>query len=290
MESGGGLSDEGWERLRHLLPSDPPRGGRWRDHRSVIDAVAWKVRGNNAWRDLPEWFGPCQTVFGRFRRWARDGTWERILTELQAQADAVGDIDWLVGVDSTTVRARQHAAGARKKGAPAGESADHALGRSRGGLTTKVHLAPDGRCRPLSLVVAALVVAAGHRHDPLFFEAVVNGIRVPRIGPGRPRTRPERVSADRAYSSRAIRAHLRERGVTAVIPQPADQVANRKRRGSRGGRPPAYDRQAYKHRNTVERCVNRLKQWRGIAVRTEKPAVHYLAALRVPAIFLWLKP
>lgn len=116
MESRGGLSDEGWERIRRLLPPDPPRGGRWRDHRVIIDAVAWKYRGNNAWQDLPERFGPWQTVFNRFRRWAKDGTWQRILTELQAQADAAGDIDWLVSVDFTTVRAHQHAAGARKKG------------------------------------------------------------------------------------------------------------------------------------------------------------------------------
>ncbi|MFE2586387.1 IS5 family transposase [Streptomyces sp. NPDC059378] len=284
MESRGGLSDEGWERIRRLLPPDPPRGGRWRDHRVIIDAVAWKYRGNNAWRDLPERFGPWQTVFNRFRRWAKDGTWQRILTELQAQADAAGDIDWLVSVDSTTVRAHQHAAGARKKGAPAGEPDDHALGRSRGGLTTKVHLAADGRCRPLSLLVAA-----GHRHDSLYFEAVMASIRVPRIGNGRPRTRPASVSADRAYSSRAIRSYLRRRGITTVIPEPADQIANRKRRGSRGGRPPSFDRQAYKHRNTVERCINRLKQWRGIAMRTDKLAVHYLAALQVAAIFLWVR-
>lgn len=115
------------------------------------------------------------------------------------------------------------------------------------------------------------------------------GVRVPRIGNGRPRTRPDSVSADRAYSSRAIRTHLRRRGITAVIPEPADQIANRKRRGSRGGRPPGFDRQAYKHRNTVERCINRLKQWRGIAMRTDKLAVHYLAALHVAAIFLWTR-
>ncbi|GED82977.1 hypothetical protein TNCT6_00620 [Streptomyces sp. 6-11-2] len=97
------------------------------------------------------------------------------------------------------------------------------------------------------------------------------------------------MSADRAYSSRAIRTHLRGRGITAVIPEPADQIANRKRRGSRGGRPPSFDRQAYKHRNTVERCINRLKQWRGIAMRTDKLAVHYLAALQVAAISLWVR-
>lgn len=87
------------------------------------------------------------------------------------------------------------------------------------------------------------------------------------------------VLADKAYSSRAIREQLRRRGVRAVIPQPADQAANRKRRGRRGGRPPAFDREAYKQRNTVERCFNRLKQWRGLATRYEKTATTYLAGL-----------
>lgn len=95
------------------------------------------------------------------------------------------------------------------------------------------------------------------------------------------------VLADKAYSSRAIREHLRKRGIRAVIPVPADQRGHRLRRGSRGGRPPTFDREAYKQRNTIERCINRLKQWRGIATRYEKTATIYLAGLHVVGIFLW---
>lgn len=95
------------------------------------------------------------------------------------------------------------------------------------------------------------------------------------------------VLADKAYSSRAIRRHLWWRGIQAVIPQPADQAANRKRLGSRGGRPPGFDCQAYKQRNTVERCINKLKQWRGIATRYGKTATIYLAGLHVAVIFIW---
>ena len=95
------------------------------------------------------------------------------------------------------------------------------------------------------------------------------------------------VLADEAYSSRAIREHLRKRGIQAVIPVPADQRNHRLRRGSRGGRPPAFDREIYKQRNTVERCINRLKQWRGIATRYEKTATIYLAGLHIAGIFLW---
>lgn len=104
------------------------------------------------------------------------------------------------------------------------------------------------------------------------------GIRIPRSGLGRPRTRPAVVLADRAYSSRAIRGHLRRRGIRAVIPQPADQIGHRLRRGRTGGRPPGFDAETYKERNTVERCIARLKQWRGLAMRTDKLAIAYQAA------------
>lgn len=104
---------------------------------------------------------------------------------------------------------------------------------------------------------------------------------------GRPRTTPDVVLADKTYSSRAIRDHLRRRGVRAVIPQPSDQVANRKKRGRLGGRPPTFDREAYKQRNTVERCSTRLKQWLGLATRYDKTATIDLAGLHIAAIFIW---
>jgi transposase len=129
------------------------------------------------------------------------------------------------------------------------------------------------------------VLTAGQAGDAPAFTQVIARLRVPRRQ-GRPRTRPDIVLADKAYSSRAIREHLRTRGIRAVIPQPADQIAHRKRRGRLGGRPPALDRQACRQRNTVERCINRLKQWRGIATRYEKTAAIYLARLHTAAILL----
>ncbi|CAL9635278.1 hypothetical protein SUDANB120_06184 (plasmid) [Streptomyces sp. enrichment culture] len=114
-------------------------------------------------------------------------------------------------------------------------------------------------------------------------------IRVPRSGPGRPRTRPFAVLADRAYSFRAIRSHLRRRGIRAVISQPSDQIGHRLRRGRHGGRPPGFDREAYKQRNTVERCINQLKQWRGLATRTDKLAIAYHAALHLAGTHIWTR-
>jgi putative transposase len=97
-------------------------------------------------------------------------------------------------------------------------------------------------------------------------------LRVARSGRGRPRTRPERLGGDKAYSSRAIRGHLRSRGIAAVIPEPADQIVHRQRRGPHGGRPPAFDAADYKGRNVIERGINTIKQWRGLATRYDSPS------------------
>ena len=110
------LSDEHWERLRPLLPPPPAGRGRpRRDDRRVVEGIVWRLATGAPWRDLPERFGPWKTVYSRFRRWQRAGVWERALAALLAQGDAAGDLDWALHfVDGTTVRAHQHAAGAKK--------------------------------------------------------------------------------------------------------------------------------------------------------------------------------
>jgi transposase len=113
------LSDEEWAVLSRLLPGTGTGRPR-RDDRVVLNGIVWKLRTGSAWRDVPERYGSWRTLYTRFRRWALDGTFTRMLTAIQAEKDAAGDIDWLVSVDSTIARAHQHAAGARKKGRPAG--------------------------------------------------------------------------------------------------------------------------------------------------------------------------
>lgn len=113
--------------------------------------------------------------------------------------------------------------------------------RSRGGWTSTLHLACEQGRKPLSLPVTT-----GQRGDSPQFTPVIEGIRVPRIAGGRPRTRPDRVLADKAYSSKANRAYLRRRGIKATIAQPRDQAAHRKAKGSPGARPPAFDTEVYK--------------------------------------------
>ncbi|GII63494.1 IS5 family transposase [Sphaerisporangium krabiense] len=159
-----------------------------------------------------------------------------------------------------------------------------ALGRSRGGLTTKLHLITEARGLPMRLHVTG-----GNVVDCSAFEAVMAGRRLARIGPGRPRTRPDRLIADKDYSSRKIRTYLRRRGIQAVIPERRDQLANRRRKGGRGGRPYAFDAEAYKERNLVERCFGKLKQWRAIATRFDKLASRYLAGATIGCLMLWLR-
>jgi transposase len=114
------LTDDQWTRLEpHLPPQKPPTGKPNRDHRTVVNGILWKLRTGAPWRDLPERYGPWQTVYTRFRRWRLAGVWDRILAALQAAGDARGELDWSLHVlDGTTIRAHPHAAGAAQKGGP----------------------------------------------------------------------------------------------------------------------------------------------------------------------------
>lgn len=133
MVGRGDLTNAEWERLEPFLPRGGARGGRWSEHRKVINGVLFRVRTGVPWRDLPERFGPWLTVYKRHRRWSADGTWQLLLTRVQAAENAAGGIDWEVSVDSTTARAHQHAAGARAAAPPPVASQKGAHGRANQG-------------------------------------------------------------------------------------------------------------------------------------------------------------
>ena len=139
----------------------------------------------------------------------------------------------------------------------------------------------DGRGRPLSIVLTA-----GQRHDSTQLEAVLDEIRVPRPGGrGRPRKRPDHLIGDKGYSYERCRRELRRRGIPHTIPERRDQRA---RRAERAGRRLQFDAAAYRRRNVVERCINRLKQWRGLATRYEKRAANYRTLVVLAALVVWL--
>jgi transposase len=158
------------------------------------------------------------------------------------------------------------------------------LGRSRGGLTSKIHLAVDGRGRPMSILVTPGQAGDNPQLLPLLDQVSVR----PAWG-GRPRSRPRRVIADKAYSHPSTRRELRRRGIAFTCPERSDQITWRKAKGPAGGRPPGFDRQIYKKRNVVERCFGRLKQFRGLATRYAKRLAYYRTEVVIATIAIWLR-
>lgn len=267
------LSDEQWARLEPLLPPQKPKTGRPNDdHRTIINGMLWVLNSGAPWRDLPRRYGPVGTVSSRFYRWCRSGVWQPVLEALQALADEAGQVGWeLHFIDSTVVRAHQHAAGARKVGRDP-EAPDEALGRSRGGFTTKIHLRCEGDGKPVTVAVTA-----GQGHDSQGAPVLMSRGAIKRIGRGRFRLRPATVVGDKAYSSRRFRISMRQRGIIPVIPTKANERRQRN-----------FDREAYRQRNIVERMINKLKNFRRIATRYEKRAANYLNMIMIAVVLLWL--
>lgn len=262
------LTDTQWVALQPHLP--PPRGfgGRRRiNDRAFLNAVLWLLRTDAPWRDLPPCYGNWSSIATRFYRWCRQGVWQHILEQRQRLADQRQTIDWTMHyVDTTVVRAHHHAACSR------GDQGRQALGRSRGGFSTKIHVKCEGNGKPL-----AILLTGGERHEMMGFVPLLNAGRVKRQGAGRPRHRPKRLVGDRGYSNHKARRELSRRGITPVIPPKAGQA-----------QPWRYDRLAYRERNRVERMILWMKRFRRVATRYEKQAVHYGAFVTFAAALQWL--
>lgn len=157
------------------------------------------------------------------------------------------------------------------------EPDDHAIGRSRGGLTTKIHALADQLCSP---VVMAL--STGQAGDNPMLWPLLDLLRDTDID-------TFRLLGDKAYSHDSTRVRLRQMKVAHTIPERNDQISRRKAKGSKGGRPPAFSGRIYKHRNTIERCFNRLKHWRAIATRYDKYALSYLGGVTLAAIITFYR-
>ncbi|MDT8913314.1 IS5 family transposase [Amycolatopsis sp. PS_44_ISF1] len=254
-----------WAVIEPLLPPQQGGGRRWRDHRQVINAILWKLRTGAPWRDLPGRYGPWKTAHERLRLWTKDGTGERILRpgDRQRRRRRRPRVDHLGGLERGP---GPPALGRRpeKRGCSDGIDAlacdGEGLGRSRGGLSTKIHRAVEGRGLPVRILLTP-----GQAGDNPHLLPLLDGISVARLGPGRPCCRPETVIADKAYSHPSARRAMRDRRIAFVSPERADQIGRRAAKGSRGGRPPAFDAEVSKQRNVVERCFNRLNQFRDLA-------------------------
>jgi len=244
------ISDRQWDAIKEFLPGKEGDPGRTaKDNRLFVNAILWLAKTGAPWRDLPERFGDWNSVFQRFNRWCKNGVFQTIMEKLQDP-----DLGVLL-LDSTIVRAHQHAAGAEGSCAEA-----EALGRSRGGFGTKIHLACDGLGKPVKIILTP-----GQTHDVTQGSALIHG------------SEADQIIADKGYDSDAFVAQIESCHAEAVIPPRSNR-----------SEPRDYDKQAYKKRNVVERLINVLKQSRRVATRYEKTARNFLAVVAFASILVLL--
>ena len=243
------LSETEWNIIRPVLPNKS-RGIPRVDDRRVLNGIFWVLRSGAPWRDLPDRYGPYTTCYNRFVRWRQAGVWDRIMDGLSTAHDATVQM-----IDTSVVRVHQH-------GACIANNSDQHMGRSRGGLTSKIHALVDAGGLPIRLGLTG-----GQAHDNRLCPALLASL-----------PRDARLLADRGYDADWIRTFVAERGAWANIPP------KRNRKG-----PICFSPYLYRDRNLVERFFNKIKQCRRVATRYDKLAANYLAFIKLACIRLWLR-
>jgi transposase len=244
------ITDQQWDAIKDFLPGkEGDAGTTAKDNRLFVNAIMWIAKTGAPWRDLPERFGNWNSVFQRFNRWCKTGVFPSIMEKLQDP-----DLGVLL-LDSTIIRAHQHAAGAESSSAAA-----EALGRSRGGFSTKLHVACDGLGKPVKIILTP-----GQDHDVTQGPALIAG------------SDAAKIIADKGYDSDAFIADIKAHDAEAVIPPRSNRLAER-----------TYDKEEYKKRNVVERFINVIKQCRRVATRYEKTARNFLGVVALAATLVLL--
>lgn len=248
------LRDDRSDRIKSFVPGGGKgkRGPRT-DNRKFLDALLWMARSGARWRDLPERLGDYLSVKRRYYRWIEMGVLDDMLAALAREAD----FEWLM-IDSTIVRAHQHAARARKV---KGGRMPRGLGRSRGGLSTKIHAATEALGLPLRLIGTP-----GQRNDIAFAHDLIDDIDA------------DATIADKAYDADHLADRIAQGGAEVVIPPKHNRKVHR-----------AYDRHLYKERNRIERFFSKLKQFRRVATRYDKLLANFMGFVKLAAIAIWLK-
>jgi transposase len=243
------LTDHEWAVIRIMLPNKP-RGVPRVDDRRVLNGIFWVSRSGAPWRDLPESFGPYTTCYNRFVRWRRAGVWDQIMDALAAANDTSVQM-----IDTSIVRVHQH-------GACIARNRDQSMGRSRGGLTSKIHAVVDTKGLPVRLALTA-----GEAHDNRLVLTLLSSLKSGAM-----------LLADRGYDANWIRTLANQKGAWANIPPKKNRKESL-----------CFSPHLYRARNLVERFFNKIKQCRRIATRYDKLAANYLAFIQLASIRLWLR-
>ena len=248
------LQDKKWKKIYEFLQNHPRAyAGKEAECRLYVEAVLWVNRSGAQWRLLPEKYGNWNSIYKRFARWSDHEVWEDMHQHFVDDPDMENMI-----IDSTVVRAHPCAAGALKKD---DEPSEQALGRSRGGFSTKVHVNVDALGNPLRFTLTG-----GERHDITQAEALIEDYEF------------ERVIADRSYDSDKFLLVISEKGAEAVIPPRKNRKESRE-----------YDKHLYKERHLVECFIGKIKHFRRIFSRYDKLAKRYLGFLSFASALIWLR-
>ena len=238
-----------WAAIKPMLPNKPRGVPRVNDRR-VLNGIFWVLRSGAPWRDLPQEFGPYTTCYNRFVRWRRARVWSRIMDALAAPHDAAVQM-----IDTSIVRVHQHAACIAR-------NRSQSMGRSRGGLTSKIHAVVDSSGLPVRIALTT-----GEAHDNRLAAALLSRLRSGSM-----------LLADRGYDADWIRAFVRGRGAWANIPPKRNRTEAL-----------CFSPYLYRARNLVERYFNKIKHFRRVATRYDKLAANYLAFIQLASIRLWLR-
>ncbi|WP_373686160.1 IS5 family transposase [Acinetobacter sp. YH12103] len=242
------LKDEQWEQIKDLLPGRMGTVGvTAKDNRLFVEAALYRYRSGIPWRDLPQRFGDFRVVHTRFSRWAKTGVWQRVFEVLSHDSD-----NEYAMLDSTIVRAHQHSAGGKKS---------QAIGRSKGGLSTKIHARTDALGNP-----TGFYLTDGQVHDLNGSDVLLD------------LSLSQTWLMDKAYNSRdrVIDPILEAKG-QVVMPAKSNSIDQRD-----------YNRNLYKARHLIENFFDKLKQYRAIATRYDKLAQNFLSAIYLASTIIWL--
>ncbi|MFD1439332.1 IS5 family transposase [Acinetobacter terrae] len=243
------LTDDIWQQIQDTMRLHGCYCSK--NSRNIMEAILWKLRTGATWRDIPQEFCPWQTAYNRFNRWASKGLWDKFFLDLRG----VLDQEW-VFIDGSYIRVHQHASGARN-------GSERAIGQSRGGRTTKIHLATDANGLPIDFKITG-----GDVHDSQVAEQLIETVEA-----------ADYLIADKGYDAEPIRIFIKNKNMIPIIPM----RSNSKRLNKE------FDKYLYRLRHLVENAFARLKHFRAIATRFDKLARNYQSMIYIACMFIWCK-